>query len=165
MYKKGFTLIELITALYIIATACCIISTSYIYSVKQRRKSEETQHEILLCSAILDCFKSKGSMAIKNIYDSSPRSPQEDASWCICFDTMDEIKNIINDLVCFPEYCDFPNITSGDNGKRYAVFIKISIREDFTSGLMEYPVKIQLIDCRHDSSLPMNMDYEFISDL
>jgi prepilin-type N-terminal cleavage/methylation domain-containing protein len=165
MHKRGFTLIELIVALLIIAAACYIISTSSIYSVKQRRKSKEIEHNLHLCSVILDCFKYKGSGGIKSIYDLSPRSPQEDASWYICFDTPEEIRTIIKNIDYFPEYQAFPNMPSEINGKRYIAFISISIRKGASNGFMEYPVMIQLLDSKQDISLPLRMDYEFICGL
>lgn len=165
MYKRGFTLIELIMALFIISATCCVTSASYLFSVKQRRQSGEIHHNLNLCIAILDCLKSRGSGEIKNIYDLSPRSPKGEASWYICFDNVDEIKSIINDIDCFPEYCAFSNITSEANGKRYTAFISISIRKDSSTSFTEYPVKIQLIDSKHGSKIPLCIDYEFLSDL
>lgn len=165
MYKKGFTLIELIASIFIIAIACCITSTSYVYSVKQRIKSRDTQQSLQICSAILNCLKSKGSMGIKSIYYSSPRSSKGEASWYICFDTMEEIKSIIYDMKSFPGYCAYTDLPSADKGKRYTAFISISSRMGSLDSYMEYPVRIQLIDSRQDGSLPLRMDYEFISGL
>lgn len=162
MYKRGFTLIELIVALLIISIACCIISTSSIYAVRQRGRSKEIEGNLLLCSVILDCLKLRGGEEIKGIYDSSPKSPQGDTAWYICFDTREEICAIIKNMDCFPDYCAFTNMPPDNNEKKYTVFISISIRKGASSGFVEYPVRIQLIDNKQEGIIPLRMDYDFM---
>lgn len=165
MKSKGFTLIELIIAILILASAYGIISTFFLASIAQRKKTEVSNAELYMCKELLDCLKYLGTGRIKNIYDLSPRSSGGEASWCIYFDSHEEIRPIIEKLYVFPGYEVFSDIPDASSEGRYAACIAISVRKNALRNIMEYPVKLMLKDLNDEGGVWLRMDYEFTSEI
>ena len=130
--KKGFTLVELIGAMAILAIAMTGISLTFNTSSIMWKKARVSLDLVSANQSISQNIRAVGKEKVKGIYDNI--NAVNNSSGCyLFFNTYDEIKNIITatdysgytvSTSATPDFNECTNINIGKN-KKYGALIKI----------------------------------------
>ena len=131
MKKRGFTLVELIASIAIIAIIMTAASPAFLMSIKLWKNNRAKINTMAYSQAIAEYYKSNGMENLKTIYDSSEKNSDLSTTNYIYFDNDcgDAMKKTIDDnasrfgKTAVEDYNTCKTRNTGN--KKYGAFLKI----------------------------------------